>query len=88
MRSRLRCRIRPEGSGSLGTLRSALTGASGAKVVRFGHGFVDWSCLAKAQKSIDFDHPISFHSEYSGETVIDLCRIDVRFFDGAYNAAE
>ena len=74
-----------------GTLGGALTGASGAKVVRFGHGFVDWSGLAKALKSIDFNGPISFHSEYSGEsveTVIDLCRIDVRFFDGAYNGAE
>ena len=74
-----------------GTLGGALTGASGGKVVRFGHGFVDWSGLAKALKSIDFDGPLSFHSEYSGEsveTVIDLCRIDVRFFDGAYNNSE
>ena len=34
--------------------------------------------------AIGFDGPVSFHSEYAGEmveTVVDLCRIDVRFFD-------
>ena len=33
---------------------------------------------------LDFKGPVSFHSEYSGETVetvIDLARIDVRFFN-------
>jgi hypothetical protein len=33
---------------------------------------------------MNFDGPVSFHSEYSGEpvdTVIDLARIDVRFIN-------
>ena len=65
-------------------LGGGTTGATGGKVVRFGHGFVDWTGLARALTAINFDGPLSFHSEYSGEsteTVVDLCRIDVRFFD-------
>ena len=52
------------------------------RVVRLGHGFGDWPTLLKTLKEMQFDGPISFHSEYSGEsvdTVIDLARIDVRF---------
>ncbi|MEE2752481.1 MAG: xylose isomerase, partial [Candidatus Latescibacterota bacterium] len=53
-------------------------------VVRLGTGFGDWPALIKTLKAIKFDGPVSFHSEYSGEsveTVTDLCRIDVRFID-------
>ena len=57
-------------------------------VVRLGTGFGDWPALIKTLKSIKFDGPVSFHSEYSGEdveTVCDLCRIDVRFIDSLWN---
>ena len=67
-----------------GQLGGGTTGAGSVKVVRFGHGFVDWQAVAKGMKAIGFDGPVSFHSEYAGEmveTVVDLCRIDVRFFD-------
>ncbi len=56
-----------------------------ARVVRMGHGFVNWSTLVQTLKSMNYDGAISFHSEYSGETVetvIDLARIDVRFIRG------
>jgi hypothetical protein len=36
-------------------------------------------------KEMNYDGPVSFHSEYSGEsveTVTDLARIDVRFING------
>ena len=52
--------------------------------LRLGQGFVDWPAGAATLERIDFKGPVSFHSEYSGETVdtvIDLARIDVRFFD-------
>ncbi|HOF87006.1 MAG TPA: hypothetical protein PLZ36_02720 [Armatimonadota bacterium] len=43
----------------------------------------DIPALLKTLKRLGFDGPLSFHSEYGGvpvETVIDLARIDVRFF--------
>ena len=52
------------------------------QVVRVGHGFGDMPALFRSLKRVKYDGPISFHSEYSGEpveTVVDLCRIDVRF---------
>ncbi len=55
------------------------------RTVRLGHGFGDWAALLRALKQVDFDGPVSFHSEYGGEpmdTVIDLARTDVRFFKG------
>jgi sugar phosphate isomerase/epimerase len=59
--------------------------------VRLGTGLGDWPALVRALKKIDFQGPISFHSEYSGEvvdTVVDLCRIDVRFFENFWNATD
>ncbi|MBM3234742.1 sugar phosphate isomerase/epimerase [Candidatus Poribacteria bacterium] len=58
---------------------------TGVKVVRIGQGFVDWKSLLQTLSEINFNGPVSFHSEYSGEpvdTVIDLARIDVRFING------
>jgi sugar phosphate isomerase/epimerase len=58
---------------------------SGTKVVRMGQGFVDWETLLRTLAEMNFNGPVSFHSEYSGEpinTVIDLARIDVRFING------
>ena len=58
---------------------------TGTKVVRMGQGFVDWQTLLKTLSEMDFNGPVSFHSEYSGEpvdSVIDLARIDVRFING------
>jgi len=55
----------------------------GKSVVRLGQGLVDWSAVLHALKRLDFEGAISLHSEYSGEpveSVIDLARIDVRFF--------
>ena len=57
-------------------------GQTGGRVVHMGHGFVDWPTLLSTLKSMNYEGPVSFHSEYSGETVdtvIDLARIDVRF---------
>jgi sugar phosphate isomerase/epimerase len=58
-------------------------GAPSGGVVRMGQGFVDWPAVIATLKRLDFAGPVSFHSEYSGEpveSVIDLARIDVRFF--------
>ena len=52
--------------------------------MRLGQGFVDWPAVIATLERLDFKGPVSFHSEYSGEpvpTVIDLARIDVRFFN-------
>lgn len=60
------------------------------RVVRLGHGFGDWPALLRALKRVDYNGPMSFHSEYSGEpveTVIDLARTDVRFFKGLMEEA-
>ena len=49
-----------------------------------GQGFGDWPALIATLERLDSQGPVSFHSEYSGEivkTVIDLARIDVRFFN-------
>jgi len=53
-------------------------------MMRLGQGFGDWPALVKTLDRLDFEGPVSFHCEYSGETVetvIDLARIDVRFFN-------
>ena len=53
-------------------------------VARMGGGFVDWDAALRAMDAIGFDGPVSFHSEYGGEppeSVIDLARVDVRFFE-------
>lgn len=57
----------------------------GTDVVRIGHGFGDWSTVLNTLKSMNFQGPVSFHSEYSGEpveTVLDLARSDVRYIKG------
>ena len=59
-------------------------GAPSGGVMRLGQGFVDWPAVITTLERLDFKGPVSFHSEYSGEpvpTVIDLARIDVRFFN-------
>ena len=59
-------------------------------VMRLGQGFVDWPAALSAIRAVGFDGPISFHSEYAGETVetvIDLARADVRFFNDLSNAS-
>ena len=59
-------------------------GAPSGGVMRLGQGFVDWPAVIATLHHLDFKGPVSFHSEYSGEpvpTVIDLARIDVRFFN-------
>ncbi|MDA0709501.1 MAG: TIM barrel protein [bacterium] len=69
-------RQRPMG----GTKQGTPTGGT----MRLGQGFGDWPALVKTLKRLKFEGPISFHSEYVGEpvdTVIDLARIDVRFFN-------
>ena len=69
-------RQRPQG----GTQQGAPSGG----VMRLGQGFVDWPAVITTLERLDFKGPVSFHSEYSGEpvpTVIDLARIDVRFFN-------
>ena len=60
-------------------------GDRSVQVVRMSTGFVDWKTTLKTVKAMDFNGPVSFHSEYGGvpvETVIDLARTDVRFIDG------
>ena len=60
-------------------------GSRGGRVVHMGHGFVDWETTLKTLAEMNYEGPISLHSEYSGEpveTVIDLARIDVRFING------
>ena len=58
-------------------------GGRGGGVVRMGKGFVDWKMTLKTLKKLNFDGPVSFHSEYSEpvETVMDLARIDVRYIN-------
>lgn len=65
-------------------LGSTKQGTPSGGVMRLGQGFGDWPALVETLEHLDFNGPVSFHSEYSGETVetvIDLARIDVRFFD-------
>jgi sugar phosphate isomerase/epimerase len=60
-------------------------------VVPLGMGFVDWDTLIALIKQHGFDVPLSFHCEYSGyppDSVIDQCRIDVRFFRAKWDAAD
>ncbi|HCK12417.1 MAG: xylose isomerase [Gemmatimonadetes bacterium] len=76
-------RHRPTGRNDQGTRKTG--------VVRLGTGFGDWPALIKTMKAINFEGPVSFHSEYSGEdvdTVCDLCRIDVRFIESLWNETD
>jgi len=64
-------------------------GAPAGGTMRLGQGFVDWPEVVATLKALKFDGPVSFHSEYVGEpveTVIDLARIDKRFFTTLWNA--
>ena len=52
------------------------------RVVRIGHGFVDWRTLLATLKKIGYEGVVTMHAEYSGDpvdSVIDLTRIDLRF---------
>ena len=63
----------------------------GTRVVRMGHGFVDWETALKTLVEMNFDGPVSVHCEYSGESVenvIDLARIDVRFINDLLKQTE
>jgi sugar phosphate isomerase/epimerase len=54
------------------------------RVGRLGQGFGDWATLLRTLREFNYDGPVSFHSEYSGEpteSVIDLARIDVRYIN-------
>ena len=60
-------------------------------VMRMGQGLVNWPLVIEGLRDLDFDGPVSFHSEYGGErpeTVIDLARIDVRFFNSLLASSE
>jgi len=55
------------------------------KVVPLGTGFGDFPVLLKTLQAMNYQGPISFHSEYSGESperVVELARGDVTFIDG------
>ena len=59
-------------------------GSPKSSVVRMGQGLVDWPGVIRALQAVQFSGPVCFHSEYSGEpteSVIDLARADVRFFN-------
>ena len=61
-----------------------IQGAPSGGTMRLGQGLGDWPALVATLKRLDFEGPVSFHSEYTGEpveTVMDLARIDVRFFN-------
>ena len=65
-------------------LGRTVQGAPAGGTMRLGQGFGDWPAVVKTLDGLNFEGPVSFHSEYSGEpieTVIDLARIDVRFFN-------
>ena len=54
-------------------------------VRKLGWGLVDWKTTSATLKEMNFNGPISMHSEYAGEptaTVIDLARADTRFVRG------
>ena len=55
------------------------------KVVPFGTGFVEWPTALQLVKDNSLDVPISMHCEYSGypvDSVVDQCRIDMRYLQG------
>lgn len=52
------------------------------RVVPLGEGYVDWETVISLLFEMDFNGPISIHSEYAEydiENVMDITRIDVRF---------
>lgn len=54
----------------------------GKSVRKLGWGLVDWETTLATLRAMDFDGPISMHSEYQHvppETVVDLTRTDVQF---------
>lgn len=57
-------------------------GERGGSVVPMGEGFVDWKTALQTLKSLKFQGPVSFHSEYSKmpvEGVVEQARKDVIF---------
>lgn len=59
-------------------------GERGGSVVPMGEGFVDWKTTLQTLKSLGFDGPVSFHSEYSKmpvDGVIEQARKDVIFIN-------
>ena len=66
-------------------------GRPAQNVMRMGQGLVNWPLVVEGLRGVDFDGPVSFHSEYAGETpetVVDLARIDVRFFNSMLESSE
>ncbi len=66
-------------------------GRPSQKVMRMGQGLVNWPLVVEGLRGLDFNGPVSFHSEYAGETpqtVVDLARIDVRFFNSLLAATD
>ena len=66
-------------------------GRAAQPVMRMGQGLVNWPLVIEGLRDLDFEGPVSFHSEYGGdppETVIDLARIDVRFFNSLLASSE
>ena len=56
-----------------------------------GMGYGDFPLVMSLLKGLGFDVPISFHCEYGGrpnESVIDQCRIDVRFIQNIVDSME
>jgi sugar phosphate isomerase/epimerase len=55
------------------------------RVVPLGTGFGDFPTLLQTLGEMDYDGPVSFHSEYSGEPperVVELAHDDVNYIDG------
>jgi sugar phosphate isomerase/epimerase len=62
-----------------------------SRVVPMGQGYVHWSEVLRSLEAINFDGPVSFHSEYSGQPVkrvVELARTDVEFVDVTLNGEE
>ena len=59
------------------------------KVVPLGMGFVEFSTALKLIQDYGLDIPVSMHCEYSGypvDSVVDQCRIDMRYIQGLLDA--
>ena len=56
----------------------------GKSVRKLGWGLVDWETTLASLQAMNFDGPISMHSEYQDvppETVVDLTRTDVQYIN-------
>lgn len=56
----------------------------GRKIVPLGDGLVDWPGVCRSLEAVDFDGPMTLHSEYDLEAdeVIDITRRDIERFRG------